>query len=1098
MKKIISLKGPIHLIFMKPVLLFTKFVLPFYLLFNSVNLSAQWQQYPILGEGGALTLERVNDELWAGTSLGIYKSFDEGETWELTDLFQNLSVFKIQAFQDTVLVFYSERFDSSPETFCKSSFDGGVTWNEEFSFNQSFGFDDFLRRGNTLYVFGSNRSYYSTNFGLTWQTFIENYDNEKVVVHFDQEFFIFRQFINFELVFSKQSFETGTITQINANGHILGYDMFHVNNTIFATSEIESTFDYHLIKTTDNGQNWDTLFVLVDYSNYSSTFITFNDTTYCNDIFTNEVAKIYNNGDNIVLGNKPDLINAVGNLLWEDECVELGNGNYLMPRIFSSTNSFIVFGSNLAQIGNTGTGIYAGYIFRLESEQGKIWISTSNNLLLGDDAWSNWDTVLTSGPISNGLIKGDTMFFANSQPYYTYDGGETWVDFYFPDIVDYPSNFSMATLNNVLYIEGATHIVKSLDWNTTWEELPDFAFDYNGIFTNTNGDHRGNILKAGNEIFVAAAHNSLVLKLNTTNDLFEYVYGFNYQGDNQFGNHRLEYSDSILFSLSTGHLMYSENQGIDWVIPSMNGLPARNLTDTIYPNYILVDSSIWYGSCREFGVYFSLDQGNNWNPLESPSKFDADGGLIMIGDVLYTGSRNGGIWTNAVNLNVCSGNVFHDANFNGNRDNGEDGISNILVQASSNNALVSTNENGDYQIATDLNSDTLTAILPLQFAEIVPGNIATSGAQAFNNFAVQLSPFNDLSVGLTALSVFRPGFYTQLQIGTQNLGSSDSPATVKLLLPEEVSVITSTPNFTSQSGDTLVWEISNLEFFENYAIQLNTLTAVTAPLGDTVRCYVEISPIDSDSIPSNNTFTLQDIYVGSYDPNDKQCLQGNGVHIDSLNSNFELQYTIRFQNTGTFEAENVRIEDQLSSNLRWETLRIIDQSHEPMLFDINDGGLLKFYFNNIQLPDSFANEPESHGFVKYGIKTISTLDLGDVISNTAGIYFDFNEPVITNTVLTEIVDDLSAIKSVDTENLLAEITVIPNPSKHFIRLASSSNTFQHKSYRIYDVCGKVVLASEFNNIDSTIQIQQLSPGMYFGVVVDQSNLVKGKFKFVKQ
>jgi hypothetical protein len=656
----------------------------------------------------------------------------------------------------------------------------------------------------------------------------------------------------------------------------------------------------------------------------------------------------------------------------------------------------------------------------------------------------------------------------------------------------------MASMNDVLYVEGSNHVVKSIDWGSTWEELPDLSFDYNGIFTNTNDNHSGNILRVGNEIFFAANRNALVLKLNTTNNSYEYVYGFNYQGDNQFGNHKLEYSDSILFSFSTGHLMYSENEGVDWVIPSMNGLPVRNEIYTLYPNQILVDTNIWYGSFNEFGIYFSLDQGNNWNPLESPSRFVANGGMALINNVLYTGSSNGGIWTNAVNLNICSGNVFHDSNFNGNRDTGENGISNILVKASSNNALVSTNENGDYQIATNLNSDTLTAILPLQFAEIVPGNIATSGAQSFNNFAVQLSPFNDLSVGLTALSVFRPGFYTQLQIGAQNLGSSDSPATVKLLLPEDVSVITSNPNFTSQAGDTLIWEILNLDFFENYSIQLNTLSSVTAPLGDTVRCYVEVSSINADSLPSNNTFTLQDIYVGSYDPNDKQCLQGNSVHIDSLNSNFELQYTIRFQNTGTFEAENVRIEDQLSANLRWETLRIIDQSHEPMLFEINDGGLLKFYFNNIQLPDSFANEPASHGFVKYGIKATPTLNLGDVISNTAGIYFDFNEPVITNTVLTEIVDDFNAIKLVENEIKMAEILAIPNPAKNVIRLAFSKSHSQFSTYQIYDAFGRLVFSDALNSFDQTIQIQQLPQGMYFGVLLDKSNLINGKFKFVKQ
>ena len=55
-----------------------------------------------------------------------------------------------------------------------------------------------------------------------------------------------------------------------------------------------------------------------------------------------------------------------------------------------------------------------------------------------------------------------------------------------------------------------------------------------------------------------------------------------------------------------------------------------------------------------------------------------------------------------------------------------------------------------------------------------------------------------------------------------------------------------------------------------------------------------------------------------------------------------------------------------------------------------------FIFNNIQLPDSNVNEPASHGFVKFKINQRANNPLGTVIENKAGIYFDFNEAVITN------------------------------------------------------------------------------------------------------
>jgi hypothetical protein len=64
---------------------------------------------------------------------------------------------------------------------------------------------------------------------------------------------------------------------------------------------------------------------------------------------------------------------------------------------------------------------------------------------------------------------------------------------------------------------------------------------------------------------------------------------------------------------------------------------------------------------------------------------------------------------------------------------------------------------------------------------------------------------------------------------------------------------------------------------------------------------------------------------------------------------------------------------------------------------------MEFKFENILLVDSNTNEPLSHGFVRYRIQPKTNLSAGDSITNFAAIYFDFNEPVITNTAKTIIV-----------------------------------------------------------------------------------------------
>jgi hypothetical protein len=76
--------------------------------------------------------------------------------------------------------------------------------------------------------------------------------------------------------------------------------------------------------------------------------------------------------------------------------------------------------------------------------------------------------------------------------------------------------------------------------------------------------------------------------------------------------------------------------------------------------------------------------------------------------------------------------------------------------------------------------------------------------------------------------------------------------------------------------------------------------------------------------------------------------------------------------------------------------------------------------------------------------------------------------------------------------------VIPNPAKNTIRLAFTKNDNEYSAYQIYDAFGRLVFSDALNSLDQTIQIQQLSQGMYFGVLLDKSNLINGKFKFVKQ
>ncbi|WP_338766394.1 T9SS type A sorting domain-containing protein [Bernardetia sp. ABR2-2B] len=144
--------------------------------------------------------------------------------------------------------------------------------------------------------------------------------------------------------------------------------------------------------------------------------------------------------------------------------------------------------------------------------------------------------------------------------------------------------------------------------------------------------------------------------------------------------------------------------------------------------------------------------------------------------------------------------------------------------------------------------------------------------------------------------------------------------------------------------------------------------------------------------------------LDSYDPNDKQVVPFGLTNQNLIEKTTELDYTIRFQNTGTIEAVNIVVLDTLSEFLDIETIRLgmVSHGYNFIIDGDADTRVLRFQFDNINLPDSNSNEPESHGFIKFKIKQKENNRIGTVIKNRAAIYFDFNSPIITNTISNKV------------------------------------------------------------------------------------------------
>jgi hypothetical protein len=116
----------------------------------------------------------------------------------------------------------------------------------------------------------------------------------------------------------------------------------------------------------------------------------------------------------------------------------------------------------------------------------------------------------------------------------------------------------------------------------------------------------------------------------------------------------------------------------------------------------------------------------------------------------------------------------------------------------------------------------------------------------------------------------------------------------------------------------------------------------------------------------------------------------------------------------------------------------------------------------------------SHGFIHYRIKPKSNLTAGYKILNNAAIYFDFNEPVITNTTKTLIVTSTGLSPTYSTGKLL----VYPNPANNKININGVILKDGKSQMQLYDLYGKLILEKIITSSSPDIDIQNLPSGMY--------------------
>lgn len=234
---------------------------------------------------------------------------------------------------------------------------------------------------------------------------------------------------------------------------------------------------------------------------------------------------------------------------------------------------------------------------------------------------------------------------------------------------------------------------------------------------------------------------------------------------------------------------------------------------------------------------------------------------------------------------------------------------------------------------------------------------------------------------------------------------------------------------------------------------------------------------------------------GSFDPNDKQGFPRGVGDEHWIEPGIELDYMIRFQNTGTDTAFTVVIRDTLDSWLDPASVRTGASSH-PYTFQLSGQGNLTFTFNDILLPDSTTNEPASHGFIKFKVNVRQDVPLKTLVENRAGIYFDFNAPVITNTTFHKVGKDFLPVNTQKPNKQEPELEIFPNPAVDQAYVKIKGLLANQGRLELLDTQGRVVLQQNFSGDRILLNASKLPSGLYFMRAYDGSTwLGNGKIVF---
>ncbi|WP_197276086.1 T9SS type A sorting domain-containing protein [Mangrovimonas sp. TPBH4] len=381
-------------------------------------------------------------------------------------------------------------------------------------------------------------------------------------------------------------------------------------------------------------------------------------------------------------------------------------------------------------------------------------------------------------------------------------------------------------------------------------------------------------------------------------------------------------------------------------------------------------------------------------------------------------------------------------------------------------------QEGSYVITPQLENEAYFMVEP----ESLEVDFSENPTDVVQDFCITPNgDFNDLEVSIIPLNQARPGFEADYKVICKNKGTTTLSGELTFNFDANVmSVVETTPVSTNENEGELLWDFMNLAPFQTeqfyITMLLNTPTDINFPLlgGEVLEFTAALEFEGMDETPDDNTASLFQTVVNSFDPNDKTCLEGATITESQVGD--YVTYVVRFENTGTASAINVVVKDYIDTDkYDVSSLMPLDASHE-FYSRITEGNKVEFIFEDINLPFEDAT---NDGFVAFKLKTLSTLQPGDEFSNEAEIYFDYNAAIHTNNAIT-VVEDALSIGEISKEGI---VSVYPNPVSNVLNFRTNESIL---SIAIYDLQGRLVKRQDITlGVENfKCDVSNLSKGMY--------------------